>query len=423
MKILLLTAGSRGDVQPFVALAQAVCRAGHTVLLAAPPDAEILAEEHGIPYASLGIDYQALASSDNGRGAVAGRPAALIRSLREVKEATRGMLDAAWTAAKGADAVVYHPKCLAGAHIAEALRIPCFLALPLPLLVPTRTFPAPIGSLPDIKTLNPTSYAAMRLSLLPFSSTLSRWRQEVLGLPARFAFADPFAIGGRPIPVLYAFSRHLVPPPSDWPSHVTVTGYWFTDHEESLGLPADLERFLAAGPPPVYIGFGSMTGRDPEKLTQTIVDAVRLAGVRAVIATGWGGLAASEGASDVYVIRSASHTELFPRCAAVVHHGGSGTTHAGLRAGRPTIVCPVAMDQPFWGVRVQAAGAGPEPIPHRALTGPDGAGRLASAIRTAISDSGIGRAASDLGVAISQEHGVQSAIGVIESVISEWHTI
>jgi sterol 3beta-glucosyltransferase len=345
-----------------------------------------------------------------------------MRSLREVKEATRGMLEAAWLAAEGADAVVYHPKGLAGAHIAEALRTPCFLALPLPLLVPTRAFPTPIGSLPDIKALNRASYAAMRLSLLPFRSTLSRWRQELLGLPARFAITDHFAIGGRPIPVLYAFSRHLVTPPSDWPSHVSVTGCWFTEDEASVGLPADLERFLVAGPPPVYIGFGSMTGRDPEQLTQTTLDAVRLANVRAVIATGWGGLTASGGGSDVHILRSVSHTELFPRCAAVVHHGGAGTTHAGLRAGRPTIVCPVAMDQPFWGARVQAAGAGPEPIPHKALAGPKGAERLASAIRVAVSDPGIARAASDLGDAIIREHGVQNATDVIERAVSEWHT-
>jgi sterol 3beta-glucosyltransferase len=448
MRLTILTAGSRGDVAPFVTLARAAQRAGHRVRLGAPADAEGLVRGQGVPYVSLGPDYQALAASPDGRAALAGHPRAVLRLLAAVRAGFRTTLDAAWEAARDAEALVAHPKVLAAPDLAEALGIPAFLALPVPLLVPTRAFPAPLGPLPDLGPLNPLTYAASRVGALPFRGVVTAWRRERLALPARGVWADPYApasgpSAGRPLPVLYALSRHLVPPAPDaaarWPSGMDVTGYWFDEEwaaaeavpEERAaggpdggpdGVPGALAAFVAAGPPPVYIGFGSMAARHPERVTAAVLAAVRAAGVRAVMATGWGGLAGAAasagtdagGDGSVHVVDAVPHAWLLPRCAAVVHHGGAGTTHAGLRAGRPTVVCPVAADQFFWGGRVQALGAGPAPIPQRALARDDGAARLAAALRAACASPSLRARAAALGTALRAEDGVAAAVRRLE---------
>jgi UDP:flavonoid glycosyltransferase YjiC (YdhE family) len=173
--------------------------------------------------------------------------------------------------------------------------------------------------------------------------------------------------------------------------------------------------FLAAGLPPVYIGFGSMTARDPRELTNIAVEALRAAGQRGVLLSGWAGLGTdSEVPDHVCVVTDVPHAWLFPRVAAVVHHGGAGTTAAGLRAGVPTIVTPVGGDQPFWGARVARLGAGPPPIPPRELT----AARLAAAIRTATADVGMRRRAAALGERIRAEDGVGGAVAAFEQHIT-----
>ena len=412
MKITLLTAGSRGDVQPFVALAQGLKRAGHDATLAAEGDFEAFVREHGIAYAPLRADYQELATSERGRAALGGSPVAVLRSLREtVLPMARGALDDAWAAAQGADAIVYHPKALAGAHLAEKLDVPCFLALPVPLLAPTRAFPAPGITSHDLGAfLNRITYALPRAAALPFHGTINRWRRETLALPARDFFTDPFRRDGKPLPLLYAFSPRVVPPPPDWTPDVHVTGYWFLD-EPDYAPPPELVRFLEAGPPPVYVGFGSMAGADPERTSAAVLEALERAEQRGVVATGWGGLTARAVPPHVFVTDAVPHDWLFPRVRAVVHHGGAGTTAAGLRAGKPAVICPFSVDQPFWGGRVAALDAGPKPIPAVRLT----AETLADAIRLAACDPFYGQRAAEVGAAIQQEDGVGRAVEVIEA--------
>jgi sterol 3beta-glucosyltransferase len=175
--------------------------------------------------------------------------------------------------------------------------------------------------------------------------------------------------------------------------------------------PPALAAFLDAGPPPVYVGFGSMAGIDPAATTRIVLDAVARAGVRAVLASGWGGIAADAAPPSVFLLDDAPHDALFPRMAAVVHHGGAGTTAAGLRAGVPGVLCPFGVDQPFWGARVQALGAGPAPIPQRKLD----AVRLADAIRVAVDDPTMRGVAQRIGAAIHAEDGVGAAIECIEA--------
>ena len=416
MNITILAAGTRGDVQPFVALALGLQRAGHRVTLAAEAAFAPLVIGHGIPHAPLRADFHALATSEAGRSALGGNPLAIVRALRtSVLPSVRTLLEDAWTAAQGADVLVCHPKTLAGPHLAEKLSIPCFLALPVPSLIPTQAFPAPGVTTRDLGGfLNRLTYSLTQAAALPFRGLINQWRRETLGLSPQSLFTDPFALNGKPLPVLYGFSPHVVPPPSDWPDHVHVTGYWFLD-EPAWTPPPELVRFLEAGPPPVYVGFGSMAGQDPERTTSVAQEALARAGQRGIIATGWGGLDGRNSFPDVFVLDAAPHDWLFPRVSVVVHHGGAGTTAAGLRAGKPTVICPFSVDQPFWGQRTSALDVGPEPISAACLR----AEPLADALHQAVHDPFFGQRAEEIGRALRREGGVNAAIAVIECAVQE----
>ena len=216
---------------------------------------------------------------------------------------------------------------------------------------------------------------------------------------------------GRSLPVLYGFSRHIIPPPEDWAQTATVTGYWFLDQDEHWNPPESLTEFLSEGEPPVYFGFGSIFGRDPKHTTQVILEAVRRTGVRAILAQGWGGLepTASTQSESVMFIEATPHSWLFPQVSAVVHHGGCGTTAAGLLAGKPTIVCPFFGDQHFWGRHVERLGVGPSPIPQKRLT----VERLCRAIDVVMNDSTMRQNAVTLGNRIQKENGTSNAVAFI----------
>jgi hypothetical protein len=233
---------------------------------------------------------------------------------------------------------------------------------------------------------------------MPFRSAMNSAREKVLGLRGR-----PTAADGQPI--LYGFSRHVVPVPEDSARERHVTGYWFLPSAASAPSPA-LESFLARGGTVVSIGFGSMASTDAASVTALVRDAVRSAGVRAVLLSGWGGLSAPAASDDIFCADAVPHDWLFSRVTAVVHHGGAGTTGAALRAGVPAVVVPFTMDQPFWASRVAALNAGPPPIPRARLT----TARLADALRRATTDEAIRASAAAIGAAIRAEDGVANAV-------------
>jgi UDP:flavonoid glycosyltransferase YjiC (YdhE family) len=206
----------------------------------------------------------------------------------------------------------------------------------------------------------------------------------------------------------------VIPKPADWDEHAHLTGYWFLNHSPKWQPHAKLIDFLEAGPPPVYIGFGSMMPANMQQTTELVLEALRQSGQRGILAQGWGGLEQPDLPDDVLMLRVAPHDWLFPRMAAVVHHGGAGTTSAGLRAGVPSIVVPFGADQPFWGNRIYELGAGPQPIPYRRLT----IQRLNDAICSVVADQAMRQRAAMLGKRIQTEDGVAQAIGIIEQLHS-----
>ena len=214
------------------------------------------------------------------------------------------------------------------------------------------------------------------------------------------------------MPVLYGFSPAVIPVPADWDGNTHVTGYWFVDEIDGWTPPSALLDFLEAGTPPVYIGFGSMSNRNPRETAELIIRALKQIGQRAILLSGWGGLHSEDLPDSIFMIDSIPHSWLFPRVAAVVHHGGASTTAAGLRAGIPSVIVPFFGDQPFWGRRVAELGVGPNPIPRGKLTSE----RLANAIQQAVTDKGMHERAASLGAKIQTEDGIARAAEVIEQI-------
>lgn len=312
------------------------------------------------------------------------------------------------------DFIIYHPKSGAAPHIAEKLGIGCVLATPIPMFVPTSDRPFPV--LPDLKLggwYNRLSYKVIALLTgLFLGKYIKSFRKDIgLGPLNKFDFLK--TNDGKSIPVLHALSEAVLSRPGDWPESAYITGYWFLKRENTWTPPPDLQSFLDAGEPPVYIGFGSMAGRKPQRLATIVIDALQIAGMRGIIATGWGGLTPETLPNSILKIETAPHDWLFPRVAAVVHHGGAGTTAAGLRAGKPSVIIPFFGDQPFWGRQVYLLGAGTKPILQKKLT----ADNLANAINEAISNPDIQKKAESIGNKIRQEDGIKNAITVIEKIM------
>jgi sterol 3beta-glucosyltransferase len=417
LKITILTVGSRGDIEPYTALALGLLQAGHSVRVAAPANLGPFVTARGLLCVPMRWDSFSVFRSEAGPRVLSGGS---VRGAWELPEWERTqwqqVMEDAWQAARGSEALIVNPLVIGASDAAEKLGIPVILAYYAPQFTPTGAFPNPLLAHMRLgRIANRLSHAIVqRLFLKKLTGLRNRWRVRSLGLPARPWYASDYHRNGQPLPILYAFSRHVVPQPADWRGPVAVTGYWFLETAADWSPPDDLLAFLAAGPPPVYVGFGSMASANPAGVTEAVVAALKRSGQRGVLATGWGGLAPARLPETLFQLDAVPHHWLFPRVSAVVHHGGAGTTATGLRAGKPTVVCPYAFDQPFWGRVVHELGVGPRPVPQRELS----AERLGAAVRDAATDTDIRRRAEDLGNKIRAEDGVARAVDFIHQFLS-----
>lgn len=376
-KVLLAACGTRGDVQPFLALAVALRRHGHHPLLAAPSSYASDAAAYGVDFAAIDDgptrileDTATRRIIDKGLMGVRGKIAAARAVARLKKLLIAPLRDVAAIAHDHGDvAAVVHSAAFPAQHVADMLDVPAVVVALQPGWIPTDAFPCQLLPLPQVpRFLNRSTYALVTAAQR--SREVERWRASELGLAprrhgARRWLRDP---EGRRRPVLQSFSRHITPVDPAWGDAVRTTGFWFLPARPDWTPPRELTRFLDEGPPPVYVGFGSMTGTQARRNNALVTEAVRRTGVRAVIATGWGGIGASASDSgppshDVLTIEQAPHDWLFPRMAAIVHHGGPGTVGAALAAGRPQVLCPHMGDQTHWSARMGALGVAPTPSP------------------------------------------------------------
>lgn len=422
MRIAMIATGSRGDVQPYVALGKGLGAAGHEVRLITHENFGSLVQSQGVGFWPVEGNVQDVAQSEEMRERIEKGNFLLIMRLmaKAAEEGAVHLVKGGMEACHDADLILGGMGGeFTGVALAEKFNLP-FLPAYLVPFTPTKSFasvllpaqiPVPSG------ILKQASHTLTRqLMWQSFRSADRVARKNILGLPAA-PFLGPYnsnqTIGN---PVLYGYSPSVIPKPPDWPYSIHVTGYWFLDSPTDWEPPDDLVAFMDAGSPPIYIGFGSMAHRNPQETTELILQALGSTEQRAILLSGWGGMDKFNLPDSVYMIDSLPHSWVFPKVAAVVHHGGVGTTAAGLRAGVPSVIVPFFGDQPFWGDRIAKLGVGPKPIPRKRLT-PE---NLSNAINAAISDNPMRQQAAKLGMKIRAEDGIGNAVNVIDNFAHQY---
>lgn len=420
MKITIVASGTRGDVQPMLALGKALQARGHVVCVLASSHFAAWIAQHGLRPATATVDIQAVMQSAGGtawaeQGNDPMRQMRIMQTL--VNQHGLALMDDAWQACQGAEVIFSSfTSDLYVASIAEKLGA-LHISTPLqPVLRATRNGAA-MSNAPQPNRESWLNYWVGKWLLEPVPWRLlgkltNQFRQATLGLPPQTPHTVRQTLNR--MRVIQGYSQHVAPHAADWPANLSTVGYWFLDDAVDWQPAPALHAFLQAGEPPIYIGFGSMAGANPQALTRLLIDAVIASGKRAVLQTGWAGLGASALPPSIHLLERAPHNRLFPLMQAVVHHGGAGTTAESLRAGKPTIIVPHMADQPFWGRRVAALGAGPPPIPRHKLN----VAALTAAIRQATADAAIRQHAAHLGEQIRAEDGIGRAVELIEAYLA-----
>ncbi|KAJ1305985.1 hypothetical protein OPQ81_010700 [Rhizoctonia solani] len=408
-----LTIGSRGDVQPYIALARGLMAEGHRVTIVTHEEYKEWCEGWGVAHRTAGGDPGALMklSVENRMFS----PQFFKEGLTNFRDWLDDLLLDSWKQCQDADVLIQSPSAMAGAHIAEALKIPFFHAFTMPW---TRTndyphaFMTPPVEIPG--SFNYSTYVVFdNVFWQATSSQINRWRRKHLGLPN----TDMVHLAQNKVPFIYNFSPAVVPKPLDWKDPITISGYWFLDDADLNWKPSqELIEFMNKAredsKPLVYIGFGSIVVPNPKAMTRSIVKAVLKSDVRAILSKGWSARMSKETGPEVelppeiFSVEKIPHDWLFPKVDAALHHGGAGTTGASLRAGIPTLIKPWFGDQFFWATRVMKLGAG---LRVSSLSSSD----LADSLKRAVSDRVMKEKAAAVGEKIRSENGVANAIRAI----------
>ncbi|RMZ89344.1 hypothetical protein DV736_g3422, partial [Chaetothyriales sp. CBS 134916] len=445
MNIVIQIVGSRGDVQPFVALGQVLkSKFNHRVRVATHPTFRSFVIENGLEFFSIGGDpAELMAFMVKNPGLMPGMDSLRNGDVGKRRKNISEMITGCWRSCIEpgdgtgipvsdhyvdghsfdsavsladpaqkpfiADAIIANPPSFAHVHIAEKMGIPLHLMFTMPWS-PTQAFPHPLANIvssnADPNMANFLSYALVdMLTWQGLGDVINRFRERSLGLEPVSVMWAPGIVNRLRIPWTYCWSPALIPKPLDWGSFIDISGFYFLDLATNYTPPPELKAFLESGPPPVYIGFGSIVVDDPNAMTKMIFETVEKTGQRALVSKGWGGLGADELdiPEDVYMLGNCPHDWLFQHVSCVVHHGGAGTTAAGISAGRPTVVVPFFGDQPFWGAMCARAGAGPVPIAYKNLT----ADKLANQILDALKPESLTKA-KELSNKIKQEKGTEA---------------
>ncbi|KEQ95936.1 glycosyltransferase family 1 protein [Aureobasidium subglaciale EXF-2481] len=418
LNIVIQIVGSRGDVQPFIALGNELQKSGHRVRLATHDIFRDFVTQAGLAFHPIGGDPNELMSyMVKNPGLIPSMKTMQAGEISKKREMISEMLEGCWRSCIEpdevtgtpfvADAIIANPPSFAHIHCAQALCIPVHLMFTMPWTA-TKSFPHPLANIQDNKAepsmVNRLSYAMVEwMTWQGLADVVNSWR-ETMDLEPVPTTEGPFLAYTQNIPTTYCWSGALVPKPADWGQHIDVCGFFFRDMP-NYKPPQDLQDFLEAGPTPIYIGFGSIVLEDVETISDIISEAVSNTGVRCILSKGWAGLCNVSGSPNILEVGDCPHEWLFQKVSAVVHHGGAGTAACGLKNGLPSLVCPFFGDQPFWGEMIHAAGAGPAPIHHKSLT-PE---NLSEAIRY-LTTPEARLAARNIAHCMSTENGVKAAV-------------
>lgn len=417
-RVAILAMGSRGDVQPFVALGVGLARAGHDVEITVPEDLVAVAAAHGLRTRSFGIDVRRASGEDVGiewqsEGSRGLRhEARLLQRVLEVL--AEPIADGVLESGSDADVVIsgamtFHPAAAAARERGQAHFIG-MLAPTTPGRKGSSTVYAPFpGRTTSLNRTAALLAAAGAYTVFRRPTDLVRHRLGLAGGSLRDYLRTAYST-----PTLLACSPLLVPPDESWGAQLRTTGAWALP-DEGWRPPPALADFLAAGEPPVYVGFGSMRTRSPRETAELVIAALARTGRRGLVGAGWSGLSAADLPRSVALVDDVPHDWLFPRVAAVVHHGGAGTTHTAARAGVPQLVVPHVADQPYWGRRVAQLGLGPAPMPRHDLD----TATLAASIERLTGDESLTGAARGVGAAMAREDGVGEAVRLISAHLAD----
>ncbi|KAL3620534.1 hypothetical protein CASFOL_035446 [Castilleja foliolosa] len=411
LQIVMLIVGTRGDVQPFVAIGKRLQDYGHRVRLATHSNFKEFVLTSGLEFYPLGGDPKVLAGyMVKNKGFLPSGPSEIPIQRNQMKEIIYSLLPACKEPDTDsgipfkADAIIANPPAYGHTHVAEALKVPIHIFFTMPW-TPTSEFPHPLSRVKQSAGYRLSYQIVDSLIWLGIRDMINDLRKKKLKLRP-VTYLSGSQVSESNIPYGYIWSPHLVPKPKDWGPKVDVVGFCFLDLASNYEPPELLLNWLKAGPKPIYIGFGSLPVQEPQKMTQIIVEALKITKQRGIINKGWGGLGdLAEEKDFVYLLDNCPHDWLFLQCAAVVHHGGAGTTAAGLKAACPTTIVPFFGDQPFWGDRVHARGVGPAPIPVDEFSLP----KLVNAIKFML-DPKVKERAVELSKAMENEDGVTGAV-------------
>ena len=433
LNIVVMVIGSRGDIQPFLKLGKDLKDYGHRVRIATHPAFKDFVEKDSeLEFFSVGGDpAELMAFMVKNPGMIPTMETLKKGEIGRRRDQMAEMFDGFWRACINAtddekdisnlkmlganapfvaDAIIANPPSFAHVHCAERLGIPLHLMFTFPY-TPTQSFPHPLANIKqsniDPGYTNFMSYPLVEMMTWQgLGDLVNDFRVRTLGLEPVSTLWAPGQLYRLKVPYTYLWSPGLVPKPKDWGPEIDIAGFVFLDLASTFEPPKELQDFLNAGDPPVYIGFGSIVVDDPDKFTRTIFEAVEKAGVRALVSKGWGGLGDDNIPKNVYMLENTPHDWLFPKVKAVVHHGGAGTTAIGLKCGKPTMVVPFFGDQQFWGAMIAEAGAGSAPVPYKKLT-PD---KLAKGIMECLTDEAC-EAAKKIAASIEAEgDGAKNAV-------------
>jgi UDP:flavonoid glycosyltransferase YjiC (YdhE family) len=410
LNIVIMVIGSRGDAQPFLKIGKVLKEQyGHRVRIATHPAfRDFVEKDTGLEFFSVGGDpAELMAFMVKNPGMIPTLETVRAGDIGRRRQAMAEMFEGFWRACINAtdeeknvknarmmehtspfiaDLIIANPPSFAHVHCAEALGIPLIMAFTFPY-TPTKSFPHPLATIKksnvDPGYSNFMSYPLVEMMVWQgLGDLVNDFRVKTLCLDPVSTLWAPGALYRMNVPISYLWSPSLVPKPVDWADNIDISGFVFLELASSFTPPDDLDRFLKSGDQPVYIGFGSIVVDDADKFTEMVFEAVRLAGVRALVSKGWGGLGGENVPDNSYMLENTPHDWLFPKVKACVIHGGAGTTAMALKCGKPTMVVPFFGDQHFWGPMIGRAGAGPDPVPYKNLS----AEKLAEGIKYCLTD-------------------------------------
>ncbi|KAI3399376.1 hypothetical protein diail_7103 [Diaporthe ilicicola] len=410
LNIVIMVIGSRGDAQPFLKIGKVLKEQyGHRVRIATHPAfREFVEKDTGLDFFSVGGDpAELMAFMVKNPGMIPTLETVRAGDIGRRRTAMAEMFEGFWRACINttddekdvknarmmeeghpfiADLIIANPPSFAHVHCAEALGIPLLMAFTFPY-TPTKSFPHPLATIKksnvDPGYSNFMSYPLVEMMVWQgLGDLINDFRAKTLCLDPVSTLWAPGALYRMNVPIAYLWSPSLVPKPADWSDEIDISGFVFLDLASSFTPPDPLEKFLSSGDQPIYIGFGSIVVDDADQFTQMVFEAVRLAGVRALVSKGWGGLGGENVPDDIFMLENTPHDWLFPKVKACVIHGGAGTTAMALKCGKPTMVVPFFGDQHFWGPMIGRAKAGPDPVPYKHLS----ADKLAEGIKYCLTE-------------------------------------